>query len=157
MNDEAFTQAALDLREALDDLWGCIGKVEIEHLQPATIRIAKENHDRLNHLPWFHPHHFADVKSPTPEEEQVSSEPPRLVVLAPESMTFDPNNDAGESTCPLCGKTWLVTVLADCFLPACGCYGSDTSEANPNRPCEPCGLRHAWNCEKLSKESRSDQ
>lgn len=28
-------------------------------------------------------------------------------------------------------------------MPACGCFGSDSSAANPVRPCEPCGLIHA--------------
>ena len=60
---------------ALDDLWGCIGKREMQRLQPETVRIAKENHEALWHthdgpicygdgLPWWHPHHFADVRSP---------------------------------------------------------------------------------------------
>lgn len=30
-------------QHALDDLWGCIGKREMEHLQPETVRLAKEN------------------------------------------------------------------------------------------------------------------
>lgn len=62
-------------RHALDDLWGCIGKREMEHLQPETVRLAKENHEQLWHnhdgpvcfadgLPWWHPHHFATVQSP---------------------------------------------------------------------------------------------
>ena len=59
--------------------------------------------------------------------------------------------DAGTSTCPVCGRMWLVTPLDDCMLPACGCYGHDTSAANPARICEPCGLRHAFNCEKMPK------
>lgn len=42
----------------------------------------------------------------------------------------------------MCGKHWLVTAAEDCFVPRCGCYGSDSSAANPNRPCEPCGLIH---------------
>lgn len=54
--------------------------------------------------------------------------------------------DAGTSTCPVCGKTWLVTPSQDCMLPSCGCFGYDTSEANKYRPCEPCGLRHALEC-----------
>lgn len=37
------------LREALDDLWGCIGVNEIKDLQPETVRVASENHTRLNH------------------------------------------------------------------------------------------------------------
>jgi hypothetical protein len=51
--------------------------------------------------------------------------------------------NAGQSTCPICHKTWLVTPYADCMLPACGCYGDDTSANNPNRPCESCGIAHA--------------
>jgi hypothetical protein len=62
-------------QHALDDLWGCIGKREMEHLQPETVQLAKENHEALWHnhdgpvcyadgLPWWHPHHFATVKSP---------------------------------------------------------------------------------------------
>jgi hypothetical protein len=51
--------------------------------------------------------------------------------------------DAGESTCPMCRVTWLVTPQTDCLVPACGCFGTDTSASNPNRPCEPCGLAHA--------------
>ena len=57
--------------------------------------------------------------------------------------------DAGISTCPICGKQWLVTLYEDCMLPACGCYGDDTSENNPNRPCEICGIQHALTCKKL--------
>lgn len=57
--------------------------------------------------------------------------------------------DAGFSTCPLCQHRWLVTVVEDCFLPRCGCFGFDTSAANPNRPCEPCGLLHARMCELM--------
>ena len=52
--------------------------------------------------------------------------------------------NAGQSTCPICHKTWLVTPYADCMLPACGCYGDDTSASNPNRPCEACGMAHAF-------------
>jgi len=62
--------------------------------------------------------------------------------------------DAGWSTCPICGKHWLVTVAEDCLLPACGCYGEDTSENNPDRPCESCGLQHALNCKKLRKKKK---
>lgn len=35
--------------EALDDLWGCIGKTEMQHLQPDTVRLAKANHQALWH------------------------------------------------------------------------------------------------------------
>ena len=56
---------------------------------------------------------------------------------------------AGPSKCPICGRRWLVTPRDDCMLPVCGCFGEDTSAENPNRPCEPCGLHHAWNCEKM--------
>lgn len=37
------------LREALDDLWGCIGKAEIDALQPTTVEIAQANHELLWH------------------------------------------------------------------------------------------------------------
>jgi len=57
--------------------------------------------------------------------------------------------DMGWSTCPICGTKWLVTMEKDCMLPACGCYGDDVSEKNPNRTCERCGINHALNCEKL--------
>lgn len=53
---------------------------------------------------------------------------------------------AGESTCPICGRHWTVTPLDDCMMPACGHYGFDTSAANPNRPCEDCGIIHAYTC-----------
>lgn len=55
---------------------------------------------------------------------------------------------AGVSTCPICQLTWTVTILRDCLLPACGCYGSDTSPGNPYRPCHDCGLDHALSCPK---------
>src|SRR5262249_43831460 len=55
---------------------------------------------------------------------------------------------AGESTCPVCKRHWVVTPSDDCLLPACGCFGSDTSPANPTRPCESCGMAHAFNCSK---------
>lgn len=61
--------------------------------------------------------------------------------------------DAGTSTCPLCGRTWLVTPLDDCGLPACGCYGDDVSAANPARPCERCSIRHALACPKMPPKS----
>lgn len=54
--------------------------------------------------------------------------------------------DAGVSTCPVCGRRWLVTPADDCMLPACGFYGYDASAANPARPCFDCGLKHAWTC-----------
>ena len=56
--------------------------------------------------------------------------------------------DAGESTCPICNKTWLVTMRNDCLVPSCGCYGFGTGPENPNRPCERCGMRHAMSCDK---------
>lgn len=37
------------LREALDDLWGCIDKPEIDYLQPETVEIATANHNLLWH------------------------------------------------------------------------------------------------------------
>lgn len=52
--------------------------------------------------------------------------------------------DAGESTCPICGRVWTVTPLDDCLMPSCGCFGSDTSADNPARPCESCGIAHVY-------------
>ena len=60
--------------------------------------------------------------------------------------------DAGISTCPICHKTWIVTIMRDCMLPACGCFGEDTSDNNPNRPCEHCGIQHAMTCSKMEEE-----
>jgi hypothetical protein len=51
---------------------------------------------------------------------------------------------AGTSTCPICNRTWLVTPFDDCLLPDCGCYGFDTSPTNHTRPCEACGITHAF-------------
>lgn len=56
------------------------------------------------------------------------------------------NENAGISTCPICGMKWLVTPYRDCLLPACGCYGDDAGPNNPHRPCERCGLTHAMSC-----------
>lgn len=56
--------------------------------------------------------------------------------------------DAGMSTCPMCKKHWLVTMRNDCLVPRCGCYGFGTGAENLNRPCEPCGIRHAMSCDK---------
>lgn len=69
-------------------------------------------------------------------------------VLIPPRDLYEGTPTAGESTCPMCGRAWTVTPFADCFMPACGCYGDDASAANPNRPCESCGLSHAWKCVK---------
>jgi len=63
---------------------------------------------------------------------------------------------AGKSRCPMCGRKWIVTPTDDCLLPACGCFGHDTSELNPNRPCNSCGLNHAFSCEKLNLKGRMD-
>jgi hypothetical protein len=52
--------------------------------------------------------------------------------------------DFGESTCPICGRT--VKAWDGCFLPACGCFGDDSSPANPHRPCERCGMQHVKTC-----------
>ena len=54
----------------------------------------------------------------------------------------------GMSTCPICRKTWLVTPREDCLLPACGCYGNDTEATNQSRPCENCGMAHAFSCRR---------
>ena len=61
-------------------------------------------------------------------------------------------SDAGYSTCPMCNRNWKVVMFDDCLLPACGCYGTDTSADNPNRPCESCGIRHALDCLKNEEE-----
>lgn len=39
----------LALREALDDLWGCIDKPEMDYLQPETVEMAKANHEIVCH------------------------------------------------------------------------------------------------------------
>lgn len=53
-----------------------------------------------------------------------------------------PDVSLGHSTCPVCGKHWLVTPQQDCFLPGCGCFGHDVSANNPERPCHDCGWSH---------------
>lgn len=62
--------------------------------------------------------------------------------------------NAGRSTCPICKREWLVTPFDDCMVPACGCYGTDTSAANPHRPCDDCGTSHAWACSKIEGHER---
>lgn len=42
-------QSEKDLREALDDIWGCIAKPEIDALQPETVQVAQANHELLWH------------------------------------------------------------------------------------------------------------
>lgn len=37
------------LREALDDMWGCIEHAELQHLQPDTVEVAIKNHAMLWH------------------------------------------------------------------------------------------------------------
>lgn len=37
-------------------------------------------------------------------------------------------------------------------MPACGHYGSDPSSENPARPCNSCGIIHAWRCEALGND-----
>jgi len=54
--------------------------------------------------------------------------------------------NAGMSKCPVCEREWLVTPFDDCMLPACGCFGTDTSSGNPNRICHNCGMAHARTC-----------
>ena len=63
----------------------------------------------------------------------------------------EPKTHAGLSECPMCGRMWWVTPVNDCSLPACGCYGNDTSAANQTRPCEPCGWFHFTGCDKRRK------
>ena len=63
-----------------------------------------------------------------------------------------PQPNAGWSTCPICQLHWLITPRADCMVPACGCF-NDLGElgcSTENSPCEPCGIRHAFACEKLA-------
>lgn len=38
-----------ELRQALDDLWGCIAYTEFTYLQPETVGVAKDNHTVLHH------------------------------------------------------------------------------------------------------------
>lgn len=57
-----------------------------------------------------------------------------------------PVADAGWATCPECDRTWLVTAADDVWVPACGCYGIDWSEAERWRPCRRCGLKHEETC-----------
>lgn len=73
------------------------------------------------------------------------SGPERFIVIGQQGPD---DRQAGMSTCPMCGIEWLVTPRRDCVMPACGCYGFDATEANPDRPCERCGIQHAWTCEK---------
>lgn len=67
----------------------------------------------------------------------------------PGPALFQPN--AGWSTCPACQRTWVVTPWADCLLPACGCYGTETGHGN--RPCSPCGMEHARRCERMPERT----
>ena len=61
-------------------------------------------------------------------------------------------SNAGYSTCPICMRYWEVVMFDDCCLPACGCYGNDTSANNPLRPCESCGIIHALDCLEIEEE-----
>jgi len=65
--------------------------------------------------------------------------------------------DGGESTCPICNRTWLVTMYEDCLLPACGCYGEDTGPDNQHRPCHSCGLEHAFSCPKMGLDEKTQR
>jgi hypothetical protein len=47
--DPAAFASVQRMREALDDLWGCIGVAELKDLQPETVRVAHENHTFLWH------------------------------------------------------------------------------------------------------------
>jgi hypothetical protein len=51
------------------------------------------------------------------------------------------------NTCPICGRTFEVTVRDDTFIPACGHYGTDP--ASGHAPCERDGLAHAWACPEI--------
>ena len=66
-------------------------------------------------------------------------------------------NSAGYSTCPICGRYWLVTPEDDCLQPACGCYGYDTNEENKYRVCHKCGIKHAMNCNKMNNLRAMDK
>lgn len=57
----------------------------------------------------------------------------------------------GETTCPICSRTFLVTPRDDCMMPACGCYGPTCSAMDrekKDRLCEACGVAHAMKCPK---------
>lgn len=56
-----------ELRDALDDLWGCIAKTELDHLEEKTREVARANHEIL-----WHPHEDPSVIV-VPEDPQ---EPP---------------------------------------------------------------------------------
>jgi hypothetical protein len=72
-----------------------------------------------------------------------------LSVLNFQNISRASMTDAGISRCPMCGREWLVVPGDDCFLPACGCFGRDTSATNRARPCFGCGMKHAGNCDKM--------
>lgn len=42
-------QERAEFRAVIEDLWGCIGAKEIEHLQPETVEFAKANHQVVSH------------------------------------------------------------------------------------------------------------
>ena len=65
----------------------------------------------------------------------------------------EPRIHGGPSWCPMCGRRWWVTPRLDCLVPACGCFGSDTSAANTERPCHGCGLAHALRCHRKATAS----
>lgn len=48
-------------------------------------------------------------------------------------------------TCPICNRTWRISMYDDCMVPACGCYGSFPPET-ASVPCHSCGTRHAFQC-----------
>lgn len=54
-----------------------------------------------------------------------------------------------ETTCPICKRTWTPSMFDDFCIPACGCYGDEFVLGAT--PCEPCGIRHAWNCPNLKR------
>lgn len=45
----AYQRQLTERDAAIDDLMLCIGKTEIDHLQPETITLAQEVHERLWH------------------------------------------------------------------------------------------------------------
>jgi hypothetical protein len=63
--------------------------------------------------------------------------------------------NAGYAHCPVCDKVWLVTPHDDCMMPACGCFGRDTSFMNYWRVCENCGIDHAMKCDKMPQANES--
>lgn len=58
--------------------------------------------------------------------------------------------------CPICGREWIISMFDDFLLPACGCFGDNARDGIPNKPCQTCGLNHAYNCPKMKKENTNE-